>query len=211
MKLLSVLVDALFPPRETERLVRDATEEALGALVAPLSIPREGGETVALLPYRHPLVSALVIEAKYHGSRRACELLGGVLADYLAALIEDEDAYAKKGFALLPMPLSRERARERGYNQTERIAACALARLGFRHAPDTGTLLRVRDTPSQTRLPGALRRENMKGAFRAQDIDAALAYVLVDDVITTGATFAAAAGALRDAGASRVLCVALAH
>lgn len=211
MSLFRTLIDAVFPPRATERLAQDATEETLSALVSPLAIPRDGGETVALLPYRDPLVSALVIEAKYHGSRKACELLGAALADYLAALAEDEDSFAETGFALIPMPLSPERFRERGYNQAERITACALARLGYGNAPDVDTLERMRDTAQQTRLGGKERRENMKGAFRAHGVDPSLAYVVVDDVVTTGATFAAAEEALRAAGASRVICVALAH
>lgn len=205
------LLDALFPPRPSEKLVRDAAPAALGALVAPLAIPSGQGGTVALLPYREPLVAALIVEAKYHGSHKACELLGSVLADYLAEFSADADAYARTDFALVPIPLSRERLLERGYNQVERITACALAKLGFKNAPSVDTLVRVRDTPSQTKLSGKERRENMLDAFRAQNVDPSLTYVLVDDVMTTGATCDAAAKALSDAGASKVIRIALAH
>ncbi len=156
-------------------------------------------------------MSALVRETKYHNSKRAANLLGVMLASYLADFSSDVDEYERKEFALVPIPLSKERMRQRGFNQVERIAAAALASLGIHGTPSTSTLVRVRDTAAQARLPRTERLTNMKGAFAAGMIDPALSYILVDDVVTTGATLSEAAAVLRAAGASRVLCVALAH
>lgn len=103
--------------------------------------------------------------------------------------------------SLIPVPLGARRARERGYNQSERIAAALGRRIG---APvRTDVLRRVRETRTQTALTPQARRANLAGAFACGDAGG-LAAVLVDDVFTPGATLAAAAAALAAAGAASV-------
>jgi ComF family protein len=103
--------------------------------------------------------------------------------------------------SLIPVPLGARRERERGYNQSERLAA-ALGRLVG--APvRTDVLRRVRETRTQTALTPEARQANLEGAFAcggAQGISA----VLVDDVFTTGATLVSAAAALAAAGVASV-------
>lgn len=113
---------------------------------------------------------------------------------------------------LMPVPLHPARLRERGYNQSERICA------GIREVTGTplltGTLLRTRNTPSQTALPVRGREENVRGAFRVAKRRAPLLegrnVLLVDDVMTTGATLRACAEVARSAGATRVVAAAAA-
>lgn len=192
------MLEALFPPRKHERLVRDAAAGALLPLVSPVG----SRFRVALLPYRDSVVKACVIEAKFHGSERAFALLAEALASYLPN---------EKPLVLVPVPLSAKRRRERGYNQAEEIARRVLETLP--HAalmPDA--LARIRDTVPQTSLGGAKRRENMHDAFKAKEgLDPAHTYIVVDDVLTTGATLSAAVAALRAGGAEDVRGVALAH
>ena len=103
--------------------------------------------------------------------------------------------------SLIPVPLGSRRARERGYNQSERIAAALAPLVG---APvRTDLLRRTRETRTQTALTPEARRANLAGAFTAGEVRG-LAVVLVDDVFTTGATLAAAAEALAAAGAASV-------
>jgi ComF family protein len=105
------------------------------------------------------------------------------------------------GVCLIPVPLGRRRLRERGYNQSERIAV-ALGRLTG--LPVRGDVLqRARETPTQTALTPKARQANVAGAFAASAAND-LRLVLVDDVFTTGATLISAAAALRTAGATRV-------
>jgi ComF family protein len=103
--------------------------------------------------------------------------------------------------SLIPVPLGSRRARERGYNQSERIAAALSRRLGVSVRPDL--LRRTRETQTQTALTPKARRANLAGAFTAGTVRG-LAVVLVDDVFTTGATLVAAAEALAAAGAESV-------
>ncbi len=105
------------------------------------------------------------------------------------------------GVSLIPVPLGARRARERGYNQSERIAAALGRRIGAPVRADV--LRRVRETRTQTALTPQARRANLAGAFAGGDAGG-LAAVLVDDVFTTGATLAAAAAALAAAGAASV-------
>jgi ComF family protein len=106
---------------------------------------------------------------------------------------------------LIPVPLAPHRERDRGYNQSERLAAAIGALNG--HPVRTDLLRRVRETSTQTALTPDERRANVAGAFEASRAARGLTLVLVDDVFTTGATLVAAAEALMSAGAARVAAV----
>lgn len=112
--------------------------------------------------------------------------------------------------ALIPMPLSTQRLRERGYNQAQ-VLAHAL------EAPkvEDAVLLRVRDTPAQRTLSRSERLRNVEGAYLVdplrQERVRGRRLLLVDDVMTSGASLTAAALALRQAGAATVSAVVLAR
>jgi ComF family protein len=111
---------------------------------------------------------------------------------------------------LLPMPLAPRRLAERGFNQ-----ALLLARALARDKVEAQLLLRLRETGSQTALERKARERNVDGAFgidppRAGELRGA-AVLLVDDVMTSGASLHAAARAVRQAGARRVAAVVLAR
>ena len=110
---------------------------------------------------------------------------------------------------IVPMPLHWRKRWQRGFNQSELLARD----LGRRtHIRVLNALQRVRNTASQAGLTSAKRRENVSGAFRAKK--GALpgkSVLLIDDVMTTGATAASCARALKLAGASRVTLLTLAR
>jgi ComF family protein len=98
------------------------------------------------------------------------------------------------------VPLSRRRRARRGFDQAEVVARALGARLDV---PVRSLLRRTRDTSAQARKGGAERRRALEGAFVARE-DVGGRVLLVDDVLTTGATAAACARTLKRAGAARV-------
>jgi ComF family protein len=196
--------DFLFPPRADEALIRDISVDAFLQTFRPHAIPTKP-ETVALFSFAEPVVRSAIHEAKYHESSHAFDLLSTALTEYL----RDADDQLRNPI-LMPIPLGKERRKERGYNQAEEIALRASKELGV--LVETSLLMRMRETASQVSLPSEARRENMRGAFRVtRSISPAHTYIVIDDVITTGATLQSAIDALTEAGATHILPIALAH
>jgi ComF family protein len=143
---------------------------------------------------------------KYAGERRLAPLMGAALARRWARA-------GAAGDGLVPVPASPDRVRERGYDQAALIATEAGRRLSM---PVIDALERTRATTAQFDLDRAARATNLVDAFRVRDAARGDALrgrwlVLVDDVVTTGATLAACAGALLDAGALAVSAIAVAR
>jgi ComF family protein len=116
---------------------------------------------------------------------------------------------------VLPMPLAAQRLQTRGFNQAWELCAELARQTGTQARTDAGLLLRVRHTRPQSQLKRKERLANVKGAFQVDPLRAAelqgRRIVLVDDVMTSGASLYTAAQVLRDAGAVQVTAVVLAR
>jgi competence protein ComFC len=112
--------------------------------------------------------------------------------------------------AIVPVPIGPVRLRQRGYNQAALLSEAIGSALGV---PVMPALLRVKEGLSQTRLNVAERRENVRDAFRVRvDLNPdGMRLLLIDDVMTTGATLDACARALKRAGAARVFGMTIAR
>jgi competence protein ComFC len=154
---------------------------------------------------RGPILDA-IHHYKYNGHLWYETFLAGLLVD--AAV---EQLRGGEWRALIPVPLFRIREREREFNQAERLAR-HLARAT--EIPVNSKLVkRVRATRTQTQLTREQRAENMRGAFapRTKDKLDGGSFVVIDDVLTTGATTSACAKVLLDLGAERVAVWTLAR
>jgi len=211
MRLAEFLLDAVFPPRDTELLVRTASPELVNGILSPV-VRGEGAHAVAsLFSYTDALAQACILEAKFENHMRAAELLGSALHEFLYESLAERAAFEPAPPILVPLPLSSARLKERGYNQTERVAWHALEK-GLRIELDTGLLIRTRSTKPQTSLSGRARRSNVAGAFATvRPCDPYRTYIVFDDVVTTGNTMRAACDALRAGGALRLLPFTLAY
>ncbi len=158
----------------------------------------------APLRYAEPL-SALIGALKFHGRLGHARALGTLLCQL--------DPPEGPPGLLLPVPLHPKRLAERGYNQALELARRPAHHAGLALAPHV--LQRVLHTPPQSQLSAAQRRGNLRGAFRVQLPQEALAegrrIVLFDDVITTGSTLAELTRTLQRAGANQVEVWALAR
>lgn len=159
---------------------------------------------IAALPYAYPW-DGLIQRLKFQSEPG----LAGVLAPFLRQA-PGAQALLSGADRLLPMPLGPGRLAQRGYNQAHELAR----RLDARRA-DPHTLLRTRDTPPQSGLGRAERLVNVEGAFAVEPSHArellGRRVILVDDVMTTGASLQAAAAALRLAGVRTVCALVLAR
>ena len=175
------------------------------ACAGTLVRPEETRENeLAAFSYGGALVAAIT-SLKYGGRVDRARPLSHLLLGAVAPLRPVPPA------VVVPVPLHRTRLALRGYNHAALLAAPVARALGARFAPTA--LLRLRDTPAQATLRRSERLENVEGAFVARPGGRPVAgerVLLVDDVKTTGATLAACALALREAGAAEVATLVLA-
>lgn len=148
----------------------------------------------AAFDYAFPL-DRLLPRLKFHRDFAAGRVLAQCMADRFAALPRPD--------AIVPVPLHRARLRQRGYDQALELARLLGRALDVPVRADV--LRRSKATEAQSRLDASARQRNLRDAFAVDAAAPTPAHaVLVDDVMTTGATLHAAARALRDAGAARV-------
>jgi ComF family protein len=155
---------------------------------------------LAPLEYRFP-VDAAIKAWKFRRRLDYTPAFVAVLIEALAALPERPDA-------LLPVPLHWHRQALRGFNQADELAVPLARSLGI---PVLRNVRRVRHTPPQSELGAGERRKNLNAAFRLCDRIRARHVLLVDDVVTTGATSMELARAALRAGAEKVSVLAVAR
>lgn len=197
---LLLVFETFFPMRTDARIVHRLSPEELLSLYHPTYTE----DTHTLLPFSDQRVRACIHEAKFHDNQTAIALLGCVLSHHLTTYPEA---------VIIPIPLSHNRQRERGYNQITRIVQ---ASTGKRQLAEN-ILFKHTDTKPQTKLNKRERLTNVAGAFAVFETPLnkkriAGAHILIlDDVTTTGATLEAAKAALSPLSPASVTCLALAH
>lgn len=178
-----------------ERLAKLASEGTIAGLVAVYYF--EGGGTL----------QSIIHQLKYSGMTSLGVMLGERLGERVKIDLAGETIAG-----IVPMPLHRSKERERGYNQAECICRGMAAVLGF--PVESKVVMRAVHTKTQTKLNSEERKQNVAGAFalsrrgRPRIKDATL--LLVDDVVTTGATMQSCASVLIGGGAKRVIACATA-
>jgi ComF family protein len=153
-------------------------------------------------------MAALIPSMKYQGRPTLAKILGSLAAARLQPALQ---AALQSPAVLVPVPLHPRRRRERGFDQSLLIAQALSKRWGIAVLP--AALRRIRFTEKQVRLSAQQRRENVAGAFAVDKRFSANRglVLLVDDVITTGATVNGCAALLKTTGVEQVFAVTLAR
>ncbi len=226
-RISSRILDLAFPARcpgcgREGAAICDACRRALDVRLeqpagVPIGLPSTMPVGILQLEWVAPfggVVRRALHELKYGGETRLAVPLGQAIARRWSRVTAGGDV-------LIPVPVHADRARRRGYDQAELLARAAAAELGL---PCATILERARATIAQFDLDRATRATNVHGAFRLRPrvrgggADDAAAHplagrwiVLVDDVVTTGATLSACAAPLLAAGAIGVSAVTVAR
>lgn len=145
----------------------------------------EGIETGAAhyIFYEGGAVGEILHKIKYRGRKDIAKVLGRAYGEKLITSSHYQDIDY-----LIPVPLHQKRFRRRGFNQSEEL--CRGLTQSMNVPTETDNLIRIRDTKTQTKLSKAERQKNLKGAFNVSNCKSLEGkhVILVDDVLTTGAT-----------------------
>ena len=164
----------------------------------------------AALPYAFPWAE-LVLRYKFDSQTGWATFMASTLLDQPA--VRDFLEQLTTDDWLLPLPLSTERLAWRGFNQAWELTRALQSQSTCRANADASLLLRIRHTRPQSELKRNARLENLKGAFAVEPMRVSelkgRRVVLVDDVMTSGASLLTAASVLRQAGATHVSAVVL--
>ena len=227
-KFIAICVEALFPLTKAERVLLRVEVENIWQLLprAPFSsIP----ESCALFAYKDDLVSSLVWSLKYKKSKHAAMLGGACLYKILMTYM-----LAGVSIVVVPMPVSKQRRRERGFNQCEllldemeKLDSIRSGGSGRRLSTTRKLLVRSRHNTRQTLKDRRERLKSIEGIFSVNKVVAERLMVklkkmggldgsnylviVIDDVVTTGSTMREAVHALRTAGLTNTYGLALAH
>ena len=156
---------------------------------------------VCVAPYRYEgRVRESLHRFKFRGRREYASFFGHALAEELRP-------YAGNAF-LVPVPVSRRRERERGYNQSLLLARAASREL---HIPCLDLLCKTRENETQHELGRAAREQNVRNVYAVKPGKRLPGRaIVVDDIVSTGHTLAACVSALRKAGIEVCCCAAVA-
>ncbi|MEO8637667.1 MAG: phosphoribosyltransferase family protein [Candidatus Taylorbacteria bacterium] len=217
-KISEFLLDFLFPAsKKAARIEKMTASDFRKEIGVGDAMGARGDKDIhPLFEYRHPLVREAIWQIKYKGNRKITKLLSEILYEEIVAEIEDRALFENfKNPLLIPVPTSKKRLQKRGFNQMELLGG-ELKSLDenrtFEFSP--GILIKIKDTLPQTLLKDRrLRLGNLVGCFAVTDAQKIKNrnIILIDDVLTTGATLAEAKRALINAGARRVIAFTLAH
>ena len=192
-----ILDDSIICPSCLDEITEKATQYGGGSR----SIDHVD-RVVVLLPY-DSRTRSLIHGLKYYGTREIGIVLGEMIGQSLSS-----DSFPDNT-TIVPIPLHDLKLRDRGYNQSEMIATGIMETTGL--AVNTSLVERVKETGTQTKLTAEERQENVRDvfAFQGGKVLGGNDVIIVDDVLTTGATVSECARVLKENGVGRItVCVA---
>lgn len=208
-KVIHMCLNFLFPQRclgcgrENEALCR----KCLAKIDMP-SLPKEG-DIFSAADYGDETAKKAIWMLKYRGAKNLAEPLAELLNTRCLTKLEIKNI---NDWLIIPIPLSKNRLKERGYNQAELIAGHLSQKIKISVCTDA--LMKIKNTPTQVSIKNKKERlKNLNGAFaiKNQEVISGKNIILIDDVSTTGATLREAKKVLKLAGAKKVNALVVAR
>lgn len=214
-KMWKNFLDLLFPTNYDRDFLNNLTAERFLSLTIPAR-PPSTPNTLAVVSYKKRLVKKAIQSLKFENNQQLSKLFAEIIYDNLVEELSELNLTINFNQPILiTVPLSRQRQRERGYNQVDLIAR-EISRI------DQGSFLeykkdvlkKIKHTPPQSHTKNKVERmENLKDCFKVVNSSAIKNQniILLDDVTTTGATLSEAVRTLKSAQPKQIICVTLAH
>lgn len=201
LDIFSKISELLAPTQPSIKAIRKEKPDDFVRFFSPHKV----SDTIVLSDYSNKVIKSAITANKFYNYEHASVLLAKLIEHWLTTVPD-------KPTIFIPVPLSSKRLHSRGYNQVARI----LTHIRQSNLRVVQLIVRTKDTLPQTELPRERRFENVTGAFTYipyPNIPLNARMVLLDDVITTGATIHAAKQALTDnlPKETEIISVALAH
>jgi len=207
------LLEGIFPASATEKIIQELSGRfPLHISTWQLPTNTQTLSVISLSDYSNNKSKALIHGLKYIGNTHACTIIAQTLSEYLLQEVSHHQTlYPGDAIYIIPIPLSKKRKSQRGFNQIERVLRKVM-RLQPELAPYIAlhVLQKHRNTPSQTHLSRTERLQNVRNAFSCKPIPNTH-IILVDDVVTTGATLRSASDTLFSAGAKSITPITFAR
>lgn len=213
--LFKSCVNFLLPPTPKEQNVKLLTEEALNHRITQQTLDSKG-DVIALFRYRDPLIKDALWSLKYNHNKAVALLFAKVMYPYILDDISSKILFGDMAKPIvIPIPITRKRKSERGYNQSECIAEVLVnTDNGKTFSLCTDVLIKNMKTEHQARVQNKDERiKNIKDTFEIQNQEkiSGKDIVLIDDIVTTGATIKEARLILLKSGARSVCAYVVAH
>ena len=215
MKTFEKILDLIFPPSSIDREMREINIDNIYQKCRKANI-LDINNTIVFFDYKDKLIRHMIHSLKFKGNTKIAKLFAEVIYNEILEEIADLKIFSNfEKPLLIPIPISPKRRRERGFNQTE-IIAKEIIKLNKNNLfdLDIGNLIKIKNTNAQSSLKNRRDRfENQKGCFsiRYPEKIKDRNIILIDDVITTGATITEAKKTLKQSGSKKIITVAFAH
>ena len=224
--VLSVIIEAIFPVPKAEQWIFDAQKDDIFKIL-PRAYKSPTAESFSIFSYKDEKVWRMIWSIKYKKSKQASALAGFALHRFIKTFTQvvpttTKSSVINPNIIVVPMPVSRQRRRERGFNQCELLTA-EIAKLELETGENNkikivnNLLVRTRHTSRQTLKDKSHRLKNAQELFSVNEgvIDQNLfkdtTFIIIDDVVTTGSTMKEAILTMRKVGFANTWGLSVAH
>lgn len=214
-EIFEYILSILLPKDKSILEIENISEEDIIKNIPRANIINNQNNIKAIFKYKDKIIRKAIWEIKYSKNRVITKKFGKILYDFILEELSDEILFSNfQNPLLIPVPISKNNLKERGYNQCEEIIkeikqndTQNIFEISF------DSLQKIKETPHQSKLNNKTKRlSNLKNCFSANSSKIKNRnIVLIDDVITTGATMSETKKELKKAGARKVIGVAIAH